>query len=99
MSLRTAAERVRAEIAACDYRDAICMLEDFRIVAEESWRAAVTAEQRQQVSSEVQELLQWARTTVLAAQSHQRGKLLQFTRARVYLSDGVGKRDQLELNA
>jgi hypothetical protein len=97
MLLRTAAERVRRAISATDYRAAASVLEDFRQAADEAWCAAVSEEQRQQVSREVQELLEWARTTMLAARSHQQGKLLQFTRARAYL--GSEKRDQLELDA
>ena len=91
-------ERIRAEISACDYVAAAGLLEEFRKVAEESWRAAESEERRQQVSQEVRELLEWARTTVMAARSHQQGKILQFRRSSAYLGAASGRCDQLELD-
>jgi len=99
MPLRTAAERVRAAIAAGDHTSSPDLLEDFRRAAECAWKEAASPEQRRQVASEVHDLLRWARETVLATRSHQQGKLLQFTRARAYLSAGAGQRDRLELDA
>ena len=99
MSLRTAVERVRVAIAAGDYPASEPLLEDLRREAERAWNEADSAERRQHVAGEVQNLLQWARETVMAARAHQQGKLLQFTRVRAYLGTGTGQHDQLELNA
>ena len=99
MSLETAAEQVRSAIAAGDYQTSAHRLEDLRREAEHSWSEAASAEQRQRIAGEVQNLLQWARETVLAARAHQQGKLLHFTRVRAYLGAGAGQRDRLELNA
>jgi hypothetical protein len=99
MPLRAAVERVRVSIAAGDYQTSAHCLEDLRREAERSWNEAASVEQRQQVAGEVQDLLRWARETVIASRAHQQGKLLQFTRVRAYLGASAGHRDRLELNA
>jgi hypothetical protein len=92
-------EQLRRAVVAGDSLKSACLLEDFRVEAENSWRAAPSVEARQQIAGEVMDLLQWARATVMASRSHQQGKLLQFNRVSAYLGAGAAKCDQLDLDA
>ena len=93
------AERLRAAVSTGNYRLFDQLLDVYRREVETAWKAALTAEQRRAISSEVTALLGWARHAILAARAHAQGKLLQFNRQSAYVSRGVRGRGHLSLEA
>jgi hypothetical protein len=92
------AELLRIAVAAGAYVEAELLLAMYRSEMQASWEAATSPEQRGAISTEVSVLLQWARSTTLAARSHAQSKLIHLSRRSAYAGT-VRKMDPLELDA
>jgi hypothetical protein len=91
------AERLRAAVSTGNYRLLDQLLDVYRMEVEASWKAAATAEQRREISSDVTALLGWARHAILVSRAHAQGKLLQFKRRNAYANAGAQGRGHLSL--
>jgi hypothetical protein len=87
------AERIRTAVAAGAYWETEQLLAVYQREVEEQWRAA-SAEERRVMSTEVIELLRWARHSILAARSHTQSKLVQLTRRSAYVSNAARAADR-----
>jgi hypothetical protein len=97
MQSRTA-ERLRTAISAGTYWEADQLLGVYRREVEAYWRAA-SPEQQRVLSTEVIDLLRWARHSILAARSHTRSKLVRLTARSAYAGNSARPVNPLELEA
>jgi len=88
------AELLHGAVAAGDYREVERLLDLYRGEVEACWKAATSAEERQQISRDVTVLLGWARQTILAARAHAQRKLIHLTRQSAYVSASSQSLDQ-----
>src|SRR5438874_670595 len=91
-------ELLRTAVAAGAYAEAERLLATYRSEIEAVWEAAGFGEQRDAIAAEVGALLQWARSTTLAARSHAQSKLIHLSRRSTY-AQTTKKLDHLELDA
>ena len=77
-------ERIRTAIASGSYAEADRLLGVFRGEMQANWEAASSVEERAAIATEVNSLLEWARTATLAARSHAQRKLIHLTRRNAY---------------
>jgi len=78
------ADEFRAAVSTGNYQAADRLLGELRSDVEAIW-AAAGVEERRLISTQVVELLGWARQTVLAGRAHAQRKLIQLTRHGAYI--------------
>jgi hypothetical protein len=84
-SQATAAKQFRTAVSAGEFLQAEQLLDSYRREVEIAWKSAVSAEDRDAIANEVTSLLEWARTTTLAARSHAQHKLILLRRESAYM--------------
>jgi hypothetical protein len=77
-------ELLRRAVSSGDYVGAQALLGDFREEMQARWQAATSAAERARIAAEVQDLLEWARTTTLAGRAHAQRKLIHLTCKKAY---------------
>ena len=87
----------RAAIGAGNYAAADRLLAELRSQVEQIWPAA-NAVERRSISTQVLELLTWARQTALAKRSHTERRLRQINRNSAYLGARPFKHRLVELD-
>ena len=78
------AELLREAVTAGAYGEAERLLAAYRGEMQAAWDQAHSRKQREVISAEVGDLLQWARSATLAARAHAQGKLIHLLRRRTY---------------
>jgi hypothetical protein len=94
-----ATDSLRTAVAAGAYLEAEELLIAYRHEVEARWKSANSLEERQAIATEVTDLMEWARQTILVARAHAQGKLIQFSRQGAYAGNGARKQERLELDA
>jgi hypothetical protein len=80
------------------FQQAEQLLATYRREVEASWKSAASAGERRAISTEVTEVLEWARATTVSARSHAQRKLILLGREGAY-TPGIQKNELLDLNA
>ena len=97
-SATAVAEQFRSAVSEGAFLEAQELLEEYRREVEASWNAAVSADDRRAISTEVNALLEWARQTTLSARSHAQRKLILLGRENAYVPD-IRQNRMLDLKA
>jgi hypothetical protein len=92
------ARRLRNAVAAGTYWEADQLLATYRREVEDLWRIS-SVEERRVISTEVIDLLRWARHSILASRSHTQSKLIRLTGRSAYAGNAARPAAPLELEA
>lgn len=82
--MATTADRFRTAVAAGEWARADGLLTAYRLEVEVEWRSSASAEERQRLSTEVTELLQWARSVAMTGRARTQGKIVQIASRTAY---------------
>src|SRR5258708_9084111 len=78
------ADLLRTAVASGAYVEAELLLAMYRSEMQATWEAATSPQQRSAISTEVRDLLRWARSATLAARSHAQSKLIHLSPRSAY---------------